>query len=144
MRASAAHVVPFANSRRTDAPELWPGPLSLHTIPFGQHNCLIDISASYLFTSFHFLHEKRSVRYGYSKQNCTKIVLMRNQCRFIWSPRIRKDEIIYINLCCVGIWNTFVKVQHWNSVSSEPKNYDSVFFIVRSKNLYYSSLIRFS
>lgn len=83
MRASAVHVVPFANSRRTDAPELWPGPLSLHTIPFGQHNCLIDISASYLFTSFRFLHEKHSVRYGYSKLNCTKIVLMGNGCRFI-------------------------------------------------------------
>lgn len=32
----------FANSRRTDAPELLPSPLSLHTISFGQRNCLID------------------------------------------------------------------------------------------------------
>lgn len=102
MRASAAHVVPFANSRRTDAPELWPDPLSLHTIPFGQHNCLIDISASYLFTLFRFLHEKRSVLYGYSKLNCSKIVLMRSRCRFILSPRICKVETTFIILCYVS------------------------------------------
>lgn len=113
MRASAAHVVPFANSRRTDALELWPDPLSLHTIPFGQHNCLIDISASYLFTSFSFLHEKRSVRYGYSKLNCTKIILMRNRCRFIWSPStyVKSIQRTYIALFCIDTWNIFPTIK---------------------------------